>query len=191
MFPCRHLVYTHLRVHTHVYTYIHRPVRTHTHHDPGVVLRMTGCHQSSWGLFVWEFMVGHGAGDWGRDTWDDWHLPTLLFPPPRGRGASLPLPHHFLPAPRSPTLHPGCLIPQPCRAFLPVLGPSVTWPGLTSSRTAGHLPLLSTLVRISSGQSLFLEKAMAPHSSTLAWKIPWMEEPGRLQSMGSLRVRHD
>ena len=36
-----------------------------------------------------------------------------------------------------------------------------------------------------------LEKAMAPHSSTLAWKIPWMEEPGRLQSMGLLRVRHD
>ena len=35
------------------------------------------------------------------------------------------------------------------------------------------------------------EKAMATHSSTLAWKIPWMEEPGRLQSMGSLRVRHD
>ena len=36
-----------------------------------------------------------------------------------------------------------------------------------------------------------VEKAMAPHSSTLAWKIPWMEEPGRLQSMGSQRVRHD
>ena len=35
------------------------------------------------------------------------------------------------------------------------------------------------------------EKAMAPHSSTHAWKIPWMEEPGRLQSMGSQRVRHD
>ena len=35
------------------------------------------------------------------------------------------------------------------------------------------------------------EKAMAPHSSTLAWKIPWMEEPGRLQSMGSRRVGHD
>ena len=35
------------------------------------------------------------------------------------------------------------------------------------------------------------EKAMAPHSSTLAWKIPWMEEPGRLQSMGSLGVGHD
>ena len=36
-----------------------------------------------------------------------------------------------------------------------------------------------------------MEKAMATHSSTLAWKIPWTEEPGRLQSMGSLGVRHD
>ena len=36
-----------------------------------------------------------------------------------------------------------------------------------------------------------LEKAMAPHSSTLAWKIPRTKEPGRLQSMGSLGVRHD
>ena len=36
-----------------------------------------------------------------------------------------------------------------------------------------------------------LEKAMAPHSITLAWKIPWMEKPGRLQSVGSLRVGHD
>ena len=35
------------------------------------------------------------------------------------------------------------------------------------------------------------EKAMAPHSSTLAWKLPWMEEPGGLQSMGSLKVGHD
>ena len=35
-----------------------------------------------------------------------------------------------------------------------------------------------------------VEKAMAPHSSTLAWKIPWRAEPGRLQSMGLLRVRH-
>ena len=39
--------------------------------------------------------------------------------------------------------------------------------------------------------ALCLEKAMAPHSSTLAWKIPWMGEPGRLQSMGSLRVGHN
>ena len=38
---------------------------------------------------------------------------------------------------------------------------------------------------------LFSKKAMAPHLSTCAWKIPWMEEPGGLQSMGSQRVGHD
>ena len=42
-----------------------------------------------------------------------------------------------------------------------------------------------THLGIKDGQWHFSEKAMAPHSSTLAWKIPWMEEPGRLQSMGS------
>ena len=36
-----------------------------------------------------------------------------------------------------------------------------------------------------------VEKAVAPHSSTLAWKVPWMEKPGRLPSMGSLRVEHN
>ena len=41
------------------------------------------------------------------------------------------------------------------------------------------------------GQEDPLEKEMATHSSTLAWKIPWTEEPGRLQSMGSQRVGHD
>ena len=44
---------------------------------------------------------------------------------------------------------------------------------------------------IKSTLSVNVEKAMAPHSSTLAWKILWMEEPGRLQSMGSLGVGHD
>ena len=41
------------------------------------------------------------------------------------------------------------------------------------------------------GQEDPLEKRMATHSSTFAWRIPWTEEPGRLQSMGSLRVGHD
>ena len=41
------------------------------------------------------------------------------------------------------------------------------------------------------GQEDSLEKEMATHSSTLAWKIPWKEEPGKLQSMGSQRVGHD
>ena len=43
----------------------------------------------------------------------------------------------------------------------------------------------------SKGQEDPLEKEMATHSSTLAWKIPWMEERSRLQSMGSQRVGHD
>ena len=41
------------------------------------------------------------------------------------------------------------------------------------------------------GQEGLLEKEMATHSSILVWKIPWMEEPGRLQSMGLQKVRHD
>ena len=41
------------------------------------------------------------------------------------------------------------------------------------------------------GQEDLLEKEMAIHSSTIAWKIPWTEELGRLHSMGSQRVRHD
>ena len=48
-----------------------------------------------------------------------------------------------------------------------------------------HLPNKQSI------STYFGEKAMAPHSRTVARKIPWMEEPGRLQSMGSLRVRHD
>ena len=47
------------------------------------------------------------------------------------------------------------------------------------------------LLFFSCSAAQWTEKAMAPHSSTLAWKIPWMEEPGRLQSMGSLRVGLD
>ena len=50
-----------------------------------------------------------------------------------------------------------------------------------------HLPgMLETM-----GWEDPLEKEMATHSSTLAWSIPWREEPGRLQSMGSQRVGHD
>ena len=53
--------------------------------------------------------------------------------------------------------------------------------------TTGVIDMLSFLTVIIS----WMEKAMAPHSSTLAWKIPWTEEPGRLQSMGSRSVGHD
>ena len=46
-------------------------------------------------------------------------------------------------------------------------------------------------IKLPTSRGSLTEKEMAPHSSTLAWKIPWMEETGGLQSMGLLRVRHD
>ena len=54
-----------------------------------------------------------------------------------------------------------------------------------------RLPTLRETQVQSLGQEDLLEKEMAPHSSTLAWKIPWTEEPGRLQSRGLQRVEHD
>ena len=51
--------------------------------------------------------------------------------------------------------------------------------------------IIENLMEVLLTLALPLEKAMAAHSSTLAWQIPWTEEPGRLQSIGSLRVRHD
>ena len=54
-----------------------------------------------------------------------------------------------------------------------------------------RLPTMQETRIQSLGREDPLEKEMATHSSTLAWKIPWMEEPGRLQSMGSQRVKHN
>ena len=69
---------------------------------------------------------------------------------------------------------------QPWGTPFPILNQSIVpWP----VQTVASWPAYRILKK--------LTKAMAPHSSTLAWGIPWMEEPGRLQSMGSLRVGHD
>ena len=54
-----------------------------------------------------------------------------------------------------------------------------------------HLPAMQETWVRTLGQEDPLEKEMATHPSILAWRIPWMEEPGGLQSMGSQRVRHD
>ena len=62
------------------------------------------------------------------------------------------------------------------------------------SSLAGHGPWghrESDTTDVTKHTSPHLEKVMAPHSTTLAWKIPWMVEPGRLQSMGLQRVGHD
>ena len=54
-----------------------------------------------------------------------------------------------------------------------------------------NLPAMQETWVRSLGREDLLEKEMAIHSSTIAWKIPWTEKPGRLQSMGSQRVGHD
>ena len=54
-----------------------------------------------------------------------------------------------------------------------------------------NLPAMQEMRFPTQGQEDPLEQEMATHSSILAWKIPWTEEPGRLQSMGWQRVRHD
>ena len=67
---------------------------------------------------------------------------------------------------------------------------SVIWASLVAQMVK-RLPAIRETWVQSPGWEDPLEKEMATHSSTLAWKIPWTEEPGRLQSMGSQRVRHD
>ena len=59
------------------------------------------------------------------------------------------------------------------------------------TQTVKSLPAMWETQVQSLGQENLLEKEMAAHSSILAWKIPWMKEPGRLLSMGLQRVRHD
>ena len=59
------------------------------------------------------------------------------------------------------------------------------------AQTVKRLPTMRETRVQSLGREDPLEKEMTTHSSTLAWKIPWTEEPGRLQSMGSRRVGHD
>ena len=59
------------------------------------------------------------------------------------------------------------------------------------AKTLRSLPVMQETPVQSLGQEDPLEKELATHSSILAWKIQWMEEPGRLQSMGSQRVEHD
>ena len=63
--------------------------------------------------------------------------------------------------------------------------------GLPGGSDDKLLPTIQETEVQSLGWKDLLEKEMATHSSILAWKIPWMEEPGRLQSMGSQRVGHN
>ena len=106
-------------------------------------------------------------------------IPRLLQPGPLSDGA---VPTHFESLSISPPQLPATTNLLSVSMSLPVLDISYKW----SHRACSPRARVLSLSLMSS-----MEKAMAPHSSTLAWKIPWTEEPGRLQSMGPLRVRHD
>ena len=75
--------------------------------------------------------------------------------------------------------------------FNSIAGPPVCVPLEDKYYFLQHLIVLFPSIFFFYHLAIFLEKARAPHSSTRAWKISWTEEPGRLQSMGSLRVRDD
>ena len=64
-------------------------------------------------------------------------------------------------------------------------------PGFAGGSATKNLPTMQDSWSQSLGQKYPQEKEMATHSSVLSWRIPWTEEPGGLQSMGSLRVKHD
>ena len=75
--------------------------------------------------------------------------------------------------------------------YLFCLSPSlVYWPSLVV-QTVKNLPAMQETLVQSLGREDPLEKGMATHSSILAWRIPWTEQPGGLQSVGSQRIRHD
>ena len=80
-----------------------------------------------------------------------------------------------------------CHSPPPCSSLKPFSYPVLMHPSLSnlfSPVVSNAISLYVILDYLFTPQHLPMEKAMAPHSSTLVWKIPWMEEPGRLQSMG-------
>ena len=106
-------------------------------------------------------------------------IPRLLQPGPLSDGA---VPTHFESLSISPPQLPATTNLLSMSMSLPVL--DISYKG--SHRACSPCARVLSLSLMSS-----TEKAMAPHSSTFAWKIPWMEEPGRLQSMGLLRVRLD
>ena len=134
----------------------------------------------------------HGFKTWACTSWG--FGPWLLF----SVGSRCAVPGPFSPlAPRplfwlhwSPSvgLAWGCHAQRPLRVTLPL--PSCMFLFFPSAHPS-RLQVLVPQGAFSNHPRLNLEKAMAPRSRTLAWRIPWTEEPGGLQSVGSLRVGHD
>ena len=120
-----------------------------------------------------------------EDTGDASSIPGLVSSPGKGNGN--PLQHSCLKNPRK-----ACMFTLPSRIWW---GSGIYQADDLTVLTRWflidwfNLPFLGETKTVT--ESLNLEKEMAIHSSTIAWKIPWTEEPGKLQSMGSQRVRHN
>ena len=78
-----------------------------------------------------------------------------------------------------------------CEARLKLFGFTLKERASLVAQMVKNLPAMREIRVQSLGWEDFLEEGMAAHSSTLAWRLPWTEEPGRLQSIGSHRVRHN
>ena len=131
-------------------------------------------------------------------------------PPTRCQGKKLQAKHwfdpktcirtqHSFPYPQDENHHIPCRTAvrneRTCKNYLLRAWPRVKFMTNDFTSPVAHmvknLPVMWETQFRSLGQEDPLEKEMATHSSTLAWNIPWTEEPGRLQSMGSQKVRHD
>ena len=112
---------------------------------------------------------------WKTQQWpQDWKRSVFIPIPKKGN------------AKESSSYHTIALISHASKVMLKTLQANLnsTWTSLLA-QTVKHLPTVWETQVQSLGWEDLLEKEMATHSSILAWKIPWMEEPGRLQSMGS------
>ena len=119
--------------------------------------------------------------------------------PPESQHARLPV-HHQLPESTQTHVHGVSDAIQLSHPLLPSSPPALNlsqhqglfkWSASLVAQRLKRLPGIQETRVWSLGREDPLEKEMTTHSSTLAWRIPWREEPGRLQSMGSQRVGHD
>ena len=139
------------------------------------------------GLGKWRPPRARGERSLDRGPWASYITPwlrgTCLFggPPP-------PAPGFMLSCSLFLVLGPGdWKLWGPCRECCGVSGICLSLPGGSDS----NLPAMQETWVPSLGQEDPLEKGMATHSGILAWRIPWIKEPGELQSMGLHRVKHD
>ena len=142
-----------------------------------------------WEIDSWwaqtEPCVHQDSGEWGSDPTKDWPRLAQECPEISSRGVGQWWPAAGLGA-LSVAVHEWDLLKEVAIIFITS---TIIWPQV--AQRLKNLPAMRETWVQSLGQEDPLEKEMATHSSILAWRIPWTEEPGGPQSMGSQRVGHD